>query len=105
MFYHQGSGYAIIEDFNRREGDKIQVFGSTENVSFSPGTMDGRDVTRIYYGSDEDLVAIVLDSPDIGMYDLHYLSPISRNPVFDNVLPPTIFTPSLSNQFFPTFSF
>lgn len=52
-FSYLGEGNALITDFSRNQGDKIQVTGSINNYSFSP-TAAG---TGIYYQN--DLIAIV----------------------------------------------
>ncbi len=60
--YYQGLGYATITDFDWDEGDKIQVFGSASNYSFSHGDWlgDSSTDTAIYYNS--DLIAVLQDA-------------------------------------------
>lgn len=63
-----GEGYAIIKDFNRTEGDRIELLGSREDYMFRP-TNKG---TKILL--DEDLIAIVRgDDPD-PENDIDYIS-------------------------------
>jgi Ca2+-binding RTX toxin-like protein len=60
VIYYIGSGRALINDFNRFEGDKIQIWGSTSDYRFVDAldlTGNGIRDTGIYRNS--DLIGIV----------------------------------------------
>jgi Ca2+-binding RTX toxin-like protein len=57
--FYEGNGYATITDFNWLEGDKIQVYGSSNDYSLS-NFGDGVD---IYYQG--DLIAFVENTTDV----------------------------------------
>lgn len=57
IFYRgNGNSYAIIQDFSRAEGDKIDILGSSSNISQYSLTQSGTDTQIIYQN---DLIAIV----------------------------------------------
>jgi Ca2+-binding RTX toxin-like protein len=63
---YQGTGFAVITDFNYSEGDKFQIKGSSdqyslksEDLSYGSSSLD----TGIYYGS--DLIGIVQDTTNV----------------------------------------
>jgi Ca2+-binding RTX toxin-like protein len=63
---YQGTGFAVITDFNYSEGDKFQIKGSSDQYSlqyadwsFGSSSLD----TAIYYGS--DLIGIVQDTTNV----------------------------------------
>lgn len=60
--YYQGSGYALITDFNWTEGDQLRAYGSSSNYSFSHVDWFGGSATDtvIYYNN--DLVAVLQDA-------------------------------------------
>ncbi|MEG4104776.1 hypothetical protein [Microcoleus sp. S13_C5] len=80
LFYSGDNAYAVIEDFNRVEGDKIQVVGFVQDPngsnsfsyrfeSYDDGTRRG---TRILVGS--DLIADVKNVTDVSLSDCAIVS-------------------------------
>jgi Ca2+-binding RTX toxin-like protein len=57
--FYEGSGYATITDFDWSEGDKFQVYGSSNDYSLSN---DGSGVDIYYQG---DLIAFVENTTDV----------------------------------------
>lgn len=72
-------GMAFILDFNRAEGDKIQVYGSASDYTLSP-FFSGTSIA--YQG---DVIGVVNTS--ITVSDLNFVAPI--------MLPPNIFPPPI----------
>src|SRR6476661_1029608 len=80
LFYSGDTAYAVIDDFNRGEGDKIQVVGFVQDSngsnfffyrfeSYDDGTRRG---TRILVGS--DLIADVQNITDVNLSDCAIVS-------------------------------
>ena len=62
IFYREIDSNAIITDFSRSEGDKIDILGSSSNFSqYYSCTQSGAD-TWITYKADGDLIAVVQNS-------------------------------------------
>ncbi|MEO0707841.1 MAG: SBBP repeat-containing protein [Cyanobacteria bacterium J06649_5] len=60
--FYQGDGYAVIDDFDLKEGDRIQLLGSASDYSL--GGKKGEDL--LYQG---DLIAQVKDGEDLSLTD------------------------------------
>ncbi len=67
--FYEGSGYAVITDFDSAAGDVFEVFGNFEDYSLSSGNWSGSytDDTLIEFKG--DVIGVVTDSSEVVLAD------------------------------------
>ena len=63
--FYDGSGYAIIADFNRLEGDKIQLQGNASDYSIGTADWFGSTAVDTIIEYQGDVVGVVTDTTEI----------------------------------------
>ncbi|AFY58189.1 putative calcium-binding protein [Rivularia sp. PCC 7116] len=66
--YYLGDGHATITDFDRHEGDKIQVLGSSSDYHLSHENLSGDGSLDTLIKSNGDLIAVVEDNTHINFH-------------------------------------
>ncbi len=71
--FYTGSGFGTVADFNRYEGDKIQLKGSLSNYTFAFGNSAGGSQLDTEIRRNGNLIAVVQDFTGLVASDFHFV--------------------------------